>query len=290
VVLQALIFGVLTGSILAVATVGFAMVRQTQGFLNIAHGQYLALGAYLGLAFATGAGLNIFVSAILAMVIVGAVGVLLAWLVFIPVQKSGALVLFFSSIGLAYAIYGLMRISFDPGVQLYPVEFGGQIRIGSASITVGELVIMGVAAASVATLHLFLTRTRYGYWIRAVASNSELASVRGVPPRLVSSLIWFIASALAGLAGVLLGLMGSVHSEIGWAYILTVLAAAVLGGVGSIYGVVAAGLLLGVAMELSTLVIPTDYRSSVAFVAIIVTLSIRPQGLFSVARRREEVA
>jgi neutral amino acid transport system permease protein len=207
-----------------------------------------------------------------------------------PVRKNGALVLFFSSIGLAYVVYALMRIIFNPAVQLYPVDFGAPIRIGSASITAGELVVIAVAWTSVAALHLFLTRTRWGYWIRAVAGNPSLASARGVPPRLVSSVIWFIASALAGLAGVLVGVIGSVHSEVGWHHILTVLAAAVLGGVGSIYGVIAAGLLLGLVIEFSTLVIPTDYRPSVAFVAIILTLLVRPQGLFSVARRREEVA
>ncbi|MEA2227011.1 MAG: branched-chain amino acid transport system permease protein [Solirubrobacteraceae bacterium] len=288
--LQAIIFGVLTGSILAVATVGFAMVRQTQGFLNIAHGQYLALGAYLGLLFADGLGMNIFLAALLAVLAVGAIGAALAWLVFIPVRRSGALVLFFSSIGLAYAIYGIMRIVFEPGVQTYPVDFGRRFEIGSASITAGELVVIGTAAVSVAGLHLFVTRTRFGHWIRAVASNPDLASVRGVPPALVSTLIWFIASGLGALAGILVGTVGSVHSEIGWAYILTVLAAAVVGGVGSVYGVIVAGVLLGVVMEMSTLVLPTQYRLSVAFVAIIVTLLLRPQGLFSVARRREEIA
>jgi neutral amino acid transport system permease protein len=289
-VAQALVFGILTGSILSVATVGFAMIRQTQGFLNIAHGQYLALGAYVGLLFADGLGMNIFAAALLTVLVVGIVGALIAWIVFLPVVHSPGLAPFFTSIGLAYALYGVMRMVFDPSVQLYPIDFGRQFQIGSASITAGELIVIALAAATVGALHLFLTRTRYGFWIRAVASNSDLASVRGVPPKFVSMLIWLIASGLAGFAGVLVGAIAAVHSEIGWVYILPVLAASVLGGVANIYGVMAAGLLLGLAMEFSTLVIPPDYRSTVAFGAIIITLLLRPQGLFSVARRREEFA
>ncbi|SNR22872.1 branched-chain amino acid ABC transporter permease [Actinomadura mexicana] len=286
-VLQMIVFGVLSGTILALGTVGFAMVRQTQGFLNIAHGQFLALGAYLGLEFTTAWNLNIWVSGVLALLIVGLVGLLLAWVVFLPVRKQTGLVSLFTSVGLAYALYALMRIVFDPSVQLYSVDFGASLSIGSASIAAGELVVLGVAAFSVVALHLFLTYTRLGQAIRAVASNPSLASLRGVSERVVVSSIWFVSSALAGLAGVLLGVVGSVHSEIGWAHILAILAVAVLGGVGSIYGVIAAGLLLGLVTELSALVISSDYRSSVAFLAIVVTLLVRPQGLFAVSSRRE---
>jgi neutral amino acid transport system permease protein len=111
--------------------------------------------------------------------------------------------------------------------------------------------------------------------------------VRGVRTQLVSSVVWLIASALAGLAGVLIGIIGSVNSEIGWFNILIVLSAAVMGGLGSIYGVIAAGLILGLAMDLSALVIPTAYRTVVAFAALILVLLLRPEGLFSLERRRQ---
>jgi neutral amino acid transport system permease protein len=103
----------------------------------------------------------------------------------------------------------------------------------------------------------------------------------------VSHAVWFVASALAGLAGVMVGLIGNVHSELGWTLTLIILAAAVLGGLGSIYGVLASGLLLGLAMDLSALVIPTSYRSVVAFGVLILGLLLRPQGLFVTAGRRE---
>ena len=126
-----------------------------------------------------------------------------------------------------------------------------------------------------------------GTWIRATASNPSLAEVRGVPVSRVSAAVWFVASGLAGLAGVMVGLIGNVNSEMGWQQILIILAAAVLGGLGSIYGVLAAGLLLGLAMDLSALVVPTAYRTVVAFGVLILVLVLRPEGLFSVAGRKE---
>ncbi|MDH5292834.1 MAG: branched-chain amino acid ABC transporter permease, partial [Acidimicrobiia bacterium] len=192
-----------------------------------------------------------------------------------------------TSIGLAYVLYGLVRVIFGAKVQFFPNLFGRRFDFASFNITVGELVIIGLAGVSTAALHLFLTRTRTGTWIRATASNPELARLRGIPVERVSRAVWFVASALAGMAGVMLGVIGNVNSELGWTQILMVLAAAVLGGLGSIYGVLAAGLLLGLVMDLSALVIPSTWRLVVAFVALVAVLVFRPQGLFVRAGRKE---
>lgn len=286
--MQNLIFGLISGSILAIAAVGFSMIRQTEGFINIAHGQMLTIGAFMGFILVNNVGLNVFVAGLLAMLIVGALGVLLAWIVFDPVVGKGALAQLFTSIGLAYVLYGLIRVVFGAKVQFYPNLFGTRFDLGSFNITVGEIVIIGLAAVSTAGLHLFLTQTRIGTWIRATASNPELARLRGIPVRRVSRTVWFVASALAGMAGVMLGVIGNVSSELGWAQILMVLAAAVLGGLGSIYGVLASGLLLGLVMDLSVLLgIPSTWRLVVAFIALVLVLVFRPQGLFARAGRKE---
>jgi branched-chain amino acid transport system permease protein len=285
--MQNLIFGLISGSILALASVGLSMIRQTEGFINIAHGQMLTVGAFLGFLMVNTLGLNVFVAGLIAMLAVGLLGVLLAKVVFDPVVGKGALAQLFTSIGLAYLLYGLVRIIFGAKVQFFPNLFGQRFDLGSFNITMGELVIIGLAALSTGSLHLFLTKTRLGTWIRATASNPELARLRGIPVKRVSQAVWFVASALAGLAGVMLGVMGNVSSELGWAQILMVLAAAVLGGLGSIYGVLAAGLLLGLIMDLSALVIPSTYRVVVAFVALVLVLLLRPQGLFTRAGRKE---
>lgn len=285
--MQNVIFGLITGSILALSAVGFSMIRQTEGFINIAHGQMLTVGAFLGFILVDSANLNILVAGLLAMVIVGMLGVLLARVFFQPVARNGPLAQLFTSIGLAYLLYGGIRIVFGAKVQFFPNLFGRRFDLGSTNITVGEVVIIVLAGASTAGLHLFLTRTRLGSWIRATASNQELAVLRGIPVHRVSQAVWFIASALAGLAGVMLGVIGNVNSELGWTQILMVLAAAVLGGLGSIYGVLAAGLLLGLVMDLSALLIPSTWRLVVAFVVLVAVLVLRPQGLLSRAARTE---
>jgi neutral amino acid transport system permease protein len=287
---QNIIFGLVTGSILSLATVGFAMTRQTEGFLNIAHGQYLTIGAFVGLIFLKDAGLNIFVAGVLTMVTLGAIGVVIARVIFDPVRKRGPLVLLFTSIGLAYALYGVVLAFFGTSLRLYEIDFGSSVNIGSASVTIGELVIISLALISVVGLWSFLTFTRLGTWVRAVATNPELARTRGIRVQLVSSTVWFLAAGLAGLAGMLLGIMGSAGAELGWSNILLILAVAVMGGVGRIYGVMASGLLLGIVMSLSALVIPTAYQTMVAFGLLVLVLVVRPEGLFAVKRRREQTA
>ena len=288
--MQNIIFGLVTGSILALATVGFAMTRQTEGFLNIAHGQYLTLGAFVGLIFLQDAGLNIILAGVMTMITLGLIGVVIARVIFDPVRKRGPLVLLFTSIGLAYALYGVVLAVFGTSLRLYEVDFGASMAIGSASVTVGELVIISLALVSVVGLWSFLTFTRLGTWVRAVATNPELARVRGIRVQLVSSTVWVLAAGLAGLAGMLLGIMGSAGAELGWANILLILAVAVMGGVGRIYGVIAAGLLLGLVMSLSALIIPTAYQTMVAFGLLVLVLVLRPEGLFAVARRRDQTA
>lgn len=288
--MQNIIFGLVTGSILSLATVGFAMTRQTEGFLNIAHGQYLTLGAFVGLIFLKDMGLNIFVSGVLTMLTLGVIGVVIARVIFDPVRKRGPLVLLFTSIGLAYALYGVVLACFGTSLRLYDIDFGASVSIGSASVTVGELMIISLALISVVGLWSFLTFTRLGTWVRAVATNPELARARGIRVQLVSSTVWFLAAGLAGLAGMLLGIMGSAGSELGWSNILLILAVAVMGGVGRIYGVMASGLLLGIVMSLSALVIPIAYQTMVAFGLLVLVLVVRPEGLFAVKRRREQTA
>jgi neutral amino acid transport system permease protein len=287
-VLQYVFFGLMTGSTLAVAAAGFAMIRQTEGFLNIAHGQYLMLGALLGYVFTSEFGLNVFLAGAISVLLVGLVGTIAAWLVFFPLRGKGLLAQFFTSIGLAFVLYGVIRASWSgSAVKVYEVDFGAVLDLGPVSVTPGEIGVIGIAWAAVLALHLFLTRSRVGWWIRAVASNGTLARLRGVQPDWVMSAVWFIASALAALSGVLIGVLGSIHTELGWHYILIVLAVSVLGGVRNLYGVMAAGLLLGLIVDLSGLVIPSKYGTVVAFGIIILTLLLRPEGLFSVQRRRE---
>lgn len=288
--MQTVVFGLISGSILAVAATGFALVRQTEGFLNIAHGQFILVGAYLGVLFTTKLGLGLVVSGLLTFVCVGLVALVCARLIFDPVREKGALVLLFTSVGVAYVLYAVSILAFGVDIQSFDVDFGELITFGSIAITPVEIGMIGVFVLTVAGLVLFFNKTRVGTWVRATASNPDLARVRGVPVRLVSAAVWFVAGGLGGLAGILLGLNSAVTSELGWNSTMLILAATVLGGLGRVYGVMAAALFLGLVTNLATTVVDPAYSTLIAFGALILVLLVRPEGLFSVERRTEQAA
>ena len=287
--MQNVVFGIVTGSILAVATLGFALVRQTENFLNIAHAQMMALGAFVGVVLVDTYGMNIFAAGAITVVGLGILGVLLSSVFFQPVRHQGGTVLLFTSIGLALMMYAAILALFGTQARFYPDVSGSLHRFAGIGIATNELVIIGLAFGSIAALQVFLNSTGLGRAIRAVASNDDLARVRGVPVRTVSNTIWFISSAFGAMAGVMLGVLGAVNTEIGWHNILIVLAAAVLGGLRSITGVILAGLLLGIMMDVSALFIPTSYRPVVAFGVLVAVLILRPEGILSVQRRKDAV-
>ena len=274
-------FGLITGSILLLSSVGFALLVQVEGFLNIAHGQMLLLGGYLGL-WLSNMGVPIASAAILAALLSGAVGALMYGILFRPVKAKGALVLLFTSVGAAYVIYGIVgalagrrMLSFDlPAVRAMQL-------FGKPFMTIYEFSIVIVALLSALAIHIFMAHTRAGKSIRAVSDNENLARSLGINPTRTSYLVWFVASALGGLAGVFLGVMGSLNTGMGWQLIIVILATTVLGGLGSLYGVMLASYLLAFSIEVGLLMIDTSYRSALAFSIIVIVLLIRPQGLQS---------
>lgn len=274
-------FGLISASILLLSSVGFALIVQVEGFLNIAHGQTLLMGGYTGL-WLTNSGLPLWLAAILATVITGMLGAAMYGLLFRPIKSGGALVMLFTSVGAAYVIHGLIGAvagSRMQGYNLPPVR--AFTLFDRPVMTIYELAIVIVAMLSALALHLFMSRTRSGKSIRAVADNEALARARGINPRTTSYLVWFVSSALGGLAGVFLGVMGSLTLAMGWQQIILILATTVLGGLGSLYGVMLAAFVLAFGIELGLLAVDPAYRSALAFSIIIIVLLVRPQGLQS---------
>lgn len=286
--MQNLLFGLLTGSMLAVATSGFALLRNTERFLHIAHGQFMALGAFLGLVLSERFGPVVGIG--LAIPLTAAIGVACGKLLFDPVKHQGPNVLLFTSVGLAFVVYAAMTAGFGSELRVFDISLGAARDLGPVAIAPGEVMLLVVAALVVAGLWLLLSRSAIGRDIRAVASNRELAQIRGVAINRVSTTVWALSSALAAIGGIMTGILGSVSTESGWNYILLVLAAAVLGGIGNILGVIASALVLGIVMDMSSLVLDTAYRPVVAFAILILVLLVRPQGLFSFQSRREAAA
>ena len=277
--MQFALFGIVTGSILMVASVGFALVRQSENFFNVAHGQQALFGAWLGYVFSREVGLPIWLAAIVAILLTAVLSVVISRVIYRPVASKGPTTLLFTSIGLAFFMYGAMYALMGNKPQSYDVPMLGLHRFFGASITGLELVIIGVSFTAVGLLHLFLTKTLAGKAIRAVATNELLAQTVGIRTARTSMYVWLWAGGFAGLAGVLWVSISSLNTEVGWSQIIIVLAAAVLGGTRSIYGVMVAGLILGLAMDMSALIIPSEYRFAMAFLMTIIVLLIKPGGI-----------
>jgi branched-subunit amino acid ABC-type transport system permease component len=285
--IQYAVFGLVTGAILLLGTVGFSMVRRTENFLNIAHGQYVLLGAILGYTFYSSLHLNLFIAGVLSIVATTFVGWAFNELVFRPIRSYGGLYLLFSSVGVAYVIHGAIEVIYGQTPKAFLLAPPAQLVVaGYPLISSLQVLIVVAAAASAVALHLFLTRSRMGMAVRAMSSDYHLAQVRGINTNRVSTVVWLLSSALAALAGFLLGVYGTVYTDMGWAVILLILSAAVLGGVGSIYGVMVGSLLIGFGMEMSVIFLNPAYKSAVAFVIVMLVLVFKPEGIFGGGKTR----
>ena len=277
--MDVIIYGLISGSIILLSAIGFSMTSKTEGFLNISHGQMLLLGAYLGL-FYSNLGINFIIAMMMSIISCGILGVVFHRLFFEPIKSKGGLVLLFTSVGLAYIINGLVGAIAGKRMLAFDLPVVRVMEVGSYKLfTIYELIVLVSSLIAVISLHFFLIYTQSGKNIRAVADSPELSKIRGIDPRHCSDIIWFIASSLAGLAGIFLGLIGSIHLDMGWQQIVIILAATVLGGLGSIYGVMLAAILLGLGMEFGLMFISSSYKSAIAFGIIIIVLIIKPNGL-----------
>ncbi|MCL5265369.1 MAG: branched-chain amino acid ABC transporter permease [Chloroflexi bacterium] len=279
--MEFVVFGILTGCALLLATVGFSMIRRIEGFLNVAHGQMLTVGAYTAYVLNANLGWNIVPAGVGAVIATSIIGWLVARLIFFPVRRAGPVMLVITSVGAAYIVHGVVEAIFGVRVKQFQMPPMRAFRFGDMPVAAPDQIAMVVVAAlSALFLHLLLTRTETGKAIRAMANDFDLARIRGVNTSRLTNYVWLIASGLGGLAGVMLGLIGRIYTDMGWDNIMIVMIVAILGGLGSIYGVMGAAIFIGLATSLSVMVLPAQYSQSIAFLLIILVLLIRPQGIF----------
>jgi neutral amino acid transport system permease protein len=272
--------GLVSGSVLLLATVGFSLTRRVEGFLNIAHAQLLVVGGFGAYFFNVFLGWPLIVSGILGVVLTVLVGIVSARLVYWPLRGQPHVISLIASIGLAFLIGGMVEAFSGHGSRTLDVPLYRTIEIAGVGIAAADqLITIGLAAAAVLGLHLWLSRSYSGRSIRAMASDRDLAEVRGINTSNLLYVVWAVASGLAGLAGVMIALSSRVYSEMGWDQILLISAAAIVGGLSNIYGVMGASILVGLAASLTTLVLPLQYGQVVVFGLIVLVVFLRPSGL-----------
>jgi branched-chain amino acid transport system permease protein len=296
--LQVIADGLVLGTTIALGAIGLTLVYAILRFANFTHGELMTWGAYLALtalAFAAATGLPSdhrfpglsFGWPFLAALAVGAagaglIGLALDWALFARLRRHGtAIVMVIASFGAALALRHLITFFYGPS----PDYFSRDIQIAlpvlpGVRMTADQMVVAALAALLVALLHLFLSRTTLGRAMRATAENPALARVIGIDVARVVAATWLIGGALAAVAGVFVGLTVQLRPQMGFDMLLPLFAAAILGGIGSVRGAVAGGLIVGLAQSLAVPLIGAEYRQAVAFLVLLAVLLARPEGLF----------
>ncbi|HRP30062.1 MAG TPA: branched-chain amino acid ABC transporter permease [Burkholderiaceae bacterium] len=284
--------GIILGATLALGAIGLTLTYNILRFANFAHGEFLTFGAYFALVFVAlfGAGQAVgpltfgwrFAAAIaVAVALTAGLALLLDWLLFRVLRRSDiAVALVIASFGASLMLRNVVVFVWGSQPEYYTrtIAIASEVLPG-VRMSGNEVFVIAVAALLMLALHLFLSRSRLGKQMRAVSDNPALARVSGIDVRAVIRWTWIVGGGLAAVAGVLFGLTVQISPEMGFNLILPMFAAAILGGVGSIYGAVLGGLIIGLAQSMSVPLIGAAYKPAVAFALMFLILLVYPKGI-----------
>ena len=291
-VMQYVADGVILGMTLALGAIGLTLTYNILRFANFAHGEFLAFGAYFALALAGVIswgpskgpftfGWSFLLVILIAAALTAGLGILLDFILFRFLRRSNIVVsIVIASFGASLMLRNI--IVFVWGAQ--PQYYSKTIAIArpvfpGVRLTNDEMFVVVLAVVLMVLLHLFLTRTRMGKAMRAVSDNEGLAAVTGINVENIVKLVWVVGAGLAAVAGVFFGLTVQVAPNMGFNLILPMFAAAILGGIGSIYGAVLGGLIVGLAQSVSVIFIDPAYKPAVAFGLMFLILLVYPAGI-----------
>lgn len=279
-------FGIVTAAILALATVPLSMQMSVARIPNFAHGEILTAGAYAAYVVNEHTS-NIYLESLAAAASGGIVAFLLNALLLQPFarRKPKLLILFILTIAASLIIQNIILLFFTGNSLAYKLPPSPAHKIGPFQLTGLNLFTIAAAVVVMVAVHLLLKYTKFGKAQRAVADSQELARVTGINSERIIQLTWLVDGVIAGFAGFLLGISsGTLTPTLGQGYLLVIFAAAILGGIGRPYGAMAGALVIGLAMEVAALYIPASYKEVVAFGLLIITLLLRPNGIFAAPR------
>jgi len=279
--IQLFVNGLAVGSIIALAAVGLTLTFGILRLPNFAHGDFMTTGAYLTLV-ANALGMDIWLSMLLGAM--GTAGLMLISekVLWAPMRdrRTTSTTLIIMSIGLSFVLRNGVILIWGSENQSYRLPVMPALDIFGIKIIYSKIIVMILAVVAMAAVHFLLQRTKVGKAMRAVADDLDLARVSGIDVEWVVLCTWLVSGILTGVAGGLYGLITAVRPTMGWFLILPLFASVILGGIGNPYGAIAGALIIGVAQEMSTVMIPAEYKLAVAMVIMMGVLLLRPQGLF----------
>jgi branched-chain amino acid transport system permease protein len=291
--LEQLINGLTIGSFYGLIALGYSMVYGVLKLINFAHGDFFALGSYLGYT------LLVFASAVLtthlgpwtgmmaamaaAALCLALVGVLVERAAYRPIYPAGRLPAVVSALGASIIIQNLIMIVWGPRYQAYPARLipNARLVVGAFGFTALQLAILGISFALMAGLYFLIQRTTWGAAVRATALDRDTAALMGINFQRVIFFIFTLGPALGALTGVMVGMYyRQISFTMGWSYGLKAFTATILGGIGNIPGAMFGGLILGVVEMLGSAYLSTAWKDVFVFLILILVLIFRPTGLF----------
>lgn len=275
--------GIMTGGLYGLLGLGLNLIFGVMRVINVSHGEMLTLGAYTAIVTGMTPVKSPWVAVIVAVLVVTLAGFLVARLLLAPLTLEGrvheqrGLVL---TLGLSFVVANLLLAAFGPEYQKVPGQLAqGAYHLGDLVLEKQRLAILGACLAVAAGLMLFLKYSVTGRAIRAVGENPEAAQACGISVRKIHLLTFALGSALAGVSGALITPVTFAMPAMGFNYTLYAFTVVIVGGLGSTWGAVFAGFLLGIAESISVIWLPSGYNAIVGPVLMLVVLILRPQGL-----------
>lgn len=298
---QVIIDSLTRASELALIAVGLTMVYDILRFASFAHVQFGTIGAFIALMVSLNlplpAGWAIPVGAVVACVVTGGLGVLSDRLIFAKLRNSSPAILMIASFGLGIVMqYGVQAI-WGASAHSYPIPLARPWVIFDGRLSPAGAAVIAAAALSMLAFHLLLTRTKLGVAMRATADNQQLSEASGIFTERIIRIVWFIGAGLGALGGIMLGLVAQIQSDMGLQIMLAVFAAAIVGGIGNIYGAVLGACIVAFAENVglfinwaplghvlgltsaSDLYIPVGYKTGISFAILILILLVLPKGI-----------
>ena len=276
-------FGLVSMSVIAVAAVGFTMQFGITNMINLAYGEVMIVAAYAAY-YLNHAGVSIWWGLLLGGLVGAVFSFLLNRVLYAPFMRKGTSYIGMVIVALAASlmIANLLLPVVGFYTSAYTIDPGPIVRGGGLVLTTAQILVIGIAVVLMVGIHFLLRYTRLGKAMRATAANPTLARNCGIPTGRVIDVVWLITGALCGMAGVIAGMNSETFAvSSGAGYLITILAAAVLGGAGQPYGAMIGAVIIGMVTELSAAVISPEYKEVVAFSILVLVMILRPQGLLA---------
>ncbi|MFB6246501.1 MAG: branched-chain amino acid ABC transporter permease [Candidatus Pacearchaeota archaeon] len=286
---QLLFNGIIAGAIYALVAAGFSLIYSTNKFIHFAHGSTVAFGGYFLYFFFSELGVNFGFSVLFAVILAAGLGVAMNYAVYKPIRKKqgSPVIMLIASVALLILLESLIIILFGASVKSIGfLEVSKGIEILGAIITPLQIFIVGSSVVLFGSLFFLIKKTKIGKAMRAVADNKDVAEVLGISSEKIYLWTFIVGSAIAGIAGILIGMEQNLDPTMGTNLMIKGLAAAIIGGIGNVYAAVLGAFFLGIVENIGIWYLPSGYKDAIAFAILFLFLIIKPEGILG-KRQRE---